>query len=134
MITNVDALKVLYVKLGGSLTDTYSDIANGIAVGGYDLIADCISACAKKAPTVPTVTGQSGKFLTNNGTAMSWADAPTEIPSQTSQNGKFLTTNGTVLSWGSIPVELPAYDAEKAGYILTVNETGTGVEWVNPNP
>lgn len=107
MTTNVDALKVLYVKLGGSLTDTYSDIANGITVGGYDLIADCISACAKKAPTVPAVTGQSGKYLTNNGTAM---------------------------SWGSIPVELPAYNAEKAGYILTVNETGTGVEWVNPNP
>ena len=107
MISNVEALKTLYVQLGGSLNDTYSDIANGIKVGQYDLISDCILACAKKAPTVPTVTGQSGKFLTNNGTA---------------------------LSWGSIPVELPAYNAEKAGYILTVNADGTGVEWVNPNP
>ena len=48
MKTNVEALKALYLKLGGSLTDTYSDIAGGIPVGEYDLISDCILACAKK--------------------------------------------------------------------------------------
>ena len=43
----VESLKALYVKLGGDLTDTYSDIANGIPVGDYDLIPDCINAITK---------------------------------------------------------------------------------------
>ena len=47
---------------------------------------------------LPDQTGQSGKFLTTNGTTVSWEDIPTEIPSQTGQNGKFLTTNGTTVS------------------------------------
>ena len=75
MIGNVEALKVLYVKLGGSLTDTYSDIAGGIAVSDYDLIADCILACAKKGAggsSLPT-PGTAGNVLTSDGTA--WGSA-----------------------------------------------------------
>lgn len=75
MIGNVEALKVLYVKLGGSLTDTYSDIAGGIAVSDYDLIADCILACAKKGAggsDLPT-PGTAGNVLTSDGTA--WGSA-----------------------------------------------------------
>ena len=69
MITNVEALKALYVKLGGALTDTYSDIAGGIAVSEYDLIADCILACAKKGggSSLPT-PGTAGNVLTSTGT------------------------------------------------------------------
>lgn len=69
MITNVEALKVLYVKLGGALTDTYSDIAGGIAVSEYDLISDCILACAKKggSGSLPT-PGTAGNVLTSTGT------------------------------------------------------------------
>ena len=43
----VESLKNLYVKLGGSLTDYYEDIANGIVVGDYTLIPDCINAIVK---------------------------------------------------------------------------------------
>lgn len=49
MKTNVESLKALYVKLGGNLTDYYSDIAGGIPVAEYDLISDCIQAVSKKA-------------------------------------------------------------------------------------
>ena len=49
MTTNVKALQALYVQLGGSLTDTYADIADGIPVGEMSLIPDMIEAVAKKA-------------------------------------------------------------------------------------
>lgn len=59
-MTTVDALKGLYVALGGKLTDTYDTIANGIAVADYVLIPDVIQAITKKAPTagieLPAVT------------------------------------------------------------------------------
>lgn len=49
--------------------------------------------------SLPTQTGQSGKFLTTNGTAASWANVDA-LPSQTGQSGKYLTTNGITASWG----------------------------------
>ena len=49
--------------------------------------------------SLPTQTGQSGKFLTTNGTEASWANVDA-LPSQTGQSGKYLTTNGTTASWG----------------------------------
>lgn len=77
---NVEALKTLYVKLGGSLTDTYSDIAGGVPVSEYDLIADCILACSKKASSgggssLPAA-GADGNVLTaDNGEWVSAAPA-----------------------------------------------------------
>ena len=53
---NVQALKTLYVALGGKLTDTHSDINGGSTVGNYTLISDVILAIAKKASTIPAPT------------------------------------------------------------------------------
>lgn len=47
-MTNVKSLLEMYVKMGGSLTDTYSDIAGGMPVGQYSTISDAILACSKK--------------------------------------------------------------------------------------
>lgn len=49
MVQTVDALKELYVSLGGELTDTYAGIAGGATVGNYVTIPDCIQAVTKKA-------------------------------------------------------------------------------------
>ena len=50
---------------------------------------------------LPSQTGQSGKFLTTNGTAASWANVDA-LPSQTGQSGKYLTTDGTTSSWATV--------------------------------
>ena len=52
---------------------------------------------------IPSLTGNSGKFLTTNGTTVSWASVDA-LPSQTGNSGKFLTTNGTVASWATVDV------------------------------
>lgn len=44
----------------------------------------------------PTQSGNSGKFLSTNGTNTLWKDV---LPTQSGQSGKFLTTNGTSTSW-----------------------------------
>lgn len=53
-----------------------------------------------KVDALPPQTGQSGKFLTTDGTNASWSDIDA-LPSQTGNNGKLLTTNGTTASWDS---------------------------------
>lgn len=64
---NVQALKTLYMALGGKLTDTYSDINGGSTVGNYILISDVILAIAKKAAAIeglPAVTTtENGKIM-----------------------------------------------------------------------
>lgn len=51
-MANVDALKALYVALGGDVDDTYDSIAGGITVSEYSLISDCILAIAEVAEKV----------------------------------------------------------------------------------
>ena len=52
---------------------------------------------------LPSQTGNSGKFLTTDGTTASWATVG-GLPSQTGQSGKFLTTDGTNASWSDKPL------------------------------
>lgn len=73
MDNNMTALQNLYVALGGSLTDTYEDIANGVPVSDYTIKPDIINAIAQQltealteiaAAELPTVTSDdNGKVL-----------------------------------------------------------------------
>ncbi|MCA6480509.1 MAG: hypothetical protein IM557_07910 [Chitinophagaceae bacterium] len=49
---------------------------------------------------LPSQTGNSGKYVTTDGTNASWADV---FPSQTGNGGKVLTTNGSTTSWEYTP-------------------------------
>ena len=53
---------------------------------------------------VPSQTGNSGKYLTTNGTISSWG-AVDALPSQTGNSGKYLTTNGTAASWAAVDTQ-----------------------------
>ncbi|MBN8833741.1 MAG: hypothetical protein BGO53_09000 [Sphingobacteriales bacterium 39-19] len=46
--------------------------------------------------------GTDGKVLTMVSGAAAWADAPIGLPSMTGNSGKFLTTDGTVASWANL--------------------------------
>lgn len=74
---------------------------------------------------VPSMSNQSGKFLTTNGSSASWAVVPT-LPSQTGNAGKFLHTNGTTASWQVAGSSLPS-QAGQAGKFLTTN--GSAASW-----
>jgi len=57
---------------------------------------------------LPTQTGESGKFLTTDGTAVSWQDVPNEIPTG-GNNGQVLSTDGSgAYSWIDQPAT-PAF-------------------------
>jgi hypothetical protein len=56
-----------------------------------------------KPEIFPTQTGNTGKYLTTNGTATSWATVDA-LPTQTGNSGKYLTTNGTASSWATLNV------------------------------
>lgn len=51
MTSTVEALQNLYVAKGGELTDTYEDIADGVAVSDYVTIPDMINALAQLVTT-----------------------------------------------------------------------------------
>ena len=56
--------------------------------------------------TLPSQAGNTGKFLTTNGTAESWGTVTQySLPSQTGNTGKILTTDGTVESWSSLTLD-----------------------------
>jgi hypothetical protein len=49
----------------------------------------------------PTQTSNSGKYLTTDGSAVSWATVDA-LPSQSGNSGYYLTTNGTAASWSPL--------------------------------
>jgi hypothetical protein len=79
--------------------------------------------------TLPTQTGQSGKYLTTDGTNANWSTIthPDEIPSQSSHAGKYLTTDGSVISWATVDA-LPA-QATHSGKFLTTD--GSVANWAD---
>jgi hypothetical protein len=56
-----------------------------------------------KEATLPSQTGNTGKYLTTDGSAKSWGTVSQyALPTQTGNAGKYLTTNGTAESWGTV--------------------------------
>lgn len=76
-----------------------------------------------KEATLPSQTGNTGKYLTTNGTDKSWGTVSQyALPTQTGNSGKYLTTNGTAESWGTVNTGLTFN-----GYVGPTNTSTAGV-------
>lgn len=85
-----DAIEAMQAKLG---TDNSSVVTS----------IDYRVRYLENNPTLPSQNGNSGKFLTTDGSTASWAvisSGGTSLP--TYEAGKYLTNNGTTLSWATI--------------------------------
>lgn len=71
-----------------------------------------------------------GNPATYSWTRVDVQPTPNELPDQTGQSGKFLTTNGTDASWASVS-EVPATTGATAGDVLTLDSSSNPV-WQAP--
>jgi hypothetical protein len=87
------------------------DANDGYSVGSRwvnittDNIYQCVDATVgaaiwqlQSSTSLPSQTGNSGKFLSTDGTNAQWS---LNLPSQAGNSGKVLTTDGTNASWGA---------------------------------
>jgi hypothetical protein len=88
----------------GTTAVTYTQFNTAQAItAGVGLTESPANTLSVTIP-VASVSGNSGKYLTTDGTATSWA-AVDALPSQSGNSGKYLTTNGTVASWATITTD-----------------------------
>lgn len=94
-----------WTSLAYAATGTVTSITAGTGLtGGTISSSGTIALDTTGVYVVPSQTGHSGKYLTTNGTASSWATVDA-LPSQTGNSGKYLTTNGTAASWATITTD-----------------------------
>lgn len=89
-------------------TTDLDDLDQTAFADGYGLLCDTVSGGYKCGPasggaSLPSQTGNTGKYLTTDGTTPSWGTVSGgPLPSQTGNNGKYLTTDGTTASWAVV--------------------------------
>jgi hypothetical protein len=79
--------------------------------------------------------GTNGQLLTADSTVtngLKWADAPISLPSQTGNAGKYLTTNGTAASWAS-PTDVVFNAQTGTTYTLVSSDLNKMVTLTNAN-
>jgi hypothetical protein len=88
------------------ITFTAFDLATAIDKALFDAKGDLLVATAADTPGKLTVGSNDTVLMADSSTAtgLKWS-AYDPLPSQTGNSGKFLTTNGTATSWGTVSTD-----------------------------
>ena len=81
--------------------DVTGNIAVSGTVDGVDLASHASDVTTKH---LPSQSGQSGNFLTTNGTVASWDSVSGSLPDQSGHNGQYLKTNGSAADWAVLDI------------------------------
>ena len=103
----------------------------------FDTKGDLLVASADNTPA-KLPAGTNGYLLTANSGAtngIEWAAAPVSLPSQTGNSGKYLTTDGTDATWGTLVVPIvTGTDTVTGNTVETVDTTAlsafTSIEYM----
>lgn len=110
-----DVITIRHLGEVGNVVNTVNSSAFGTSFGGtIDTANDkllmldastngvyTINVASVIGGSFPSQSGQTGKFLTTDGTNVSWATVDA-LPSQTGNADKFLKTDGTTASWNTV--------------------------------
>jgi hypothetical protein len=88
------------------ITFTAFELADSIARSLFDAKGDLLVATSADTPGKLTVGANDTVLMADSSTAtgLKWS-AYDPLPSQTGNSGKFLTTNGTATSWGAVSTD-----------------------------
>ena len=96
----IAGVKTFSSTISGSVSGNAGTVTNGVVTTGSYSNPTWITSL-DDGKVLPAMTGNSGKYLTTNGTDSSWA-AVDALPDQTGNAGEYLTTNGTTASWTAL--------------------------------
>ena len=112
--------------LGTIATGTWSGTTIATTKGGTGLTSyatgDILYASASNTLS-KLAAGTNGQILTLAAGVPSWAAAPITLPSQTGNSGKYLTTDGTTASWGTLVVPITTGTATVTANTATTVDT-----------
>ena len=96
----ISGTKTFSSTITGSVSGNAGTVTNGVYTSGSYADPSWITSL-DDGKVLPSMSSNSGKYLTTDGTNSSWATVDA-LPDQTGNSGKYLTTNGTAASWASL--------------------------------
>jgi hypothetical protein len=122
-ITDVSDTEIGY--LNGVTSGIQTQLDGKVDESLFDAKGDILIASADNTPAKLAV-GTNGYLLTANSSAtngVEWAAAPVSLPSQSGESGKYLTTDGTTASWGTLVVPITTGTATVTANTATTVDT-----------
>lgn len=110
---------------GSPLTNT--EVDNNFTNLNNDKLENITGESIEDLSDVNAMTPTDGQLLTWDQTNLRWdaADAPVSLPSQTGNSGKYLTTDGTTASWAVVLTD-KSTDGGFANSVYTVDQSVDG--------